>query len=94
MITYNRLWVTMKRKKISQYRLIKYYGFSSGQLGRLKKNMYVSTHTINVLCQILDCAVEEIMEYHLSADEKPVYCVNPGLKKTRKRLKDSEELTG
>ena len=43
MITYDKLWETMKEKQITQYRLIKYYGFSAGQIGRLKKNMYVST---------------------------------------------------
>lgn len=67
MITYDKLWETMKEKKITQYRLIKYYGFSAGQIGRLKKNMYVSTHTIETLCSILDCRVEDIFEY--KADE-------------------------
>lgn len=61
-VTYNRLWETMKRKHVTQYRLIKQYGFSAGQIGRLKKNMYVSTHTIEVLCSILNCQVEEVME--------------------------------
>lgn len=64
MITYDKLWVTMKKKDVSQYRLIKYYGFSAGQIGRLKKNMYVSTHTLETLCSILDCNVEDIVEYH------------------------------
>ena len=36
---------------------------SAGQLGRLKKNMYVSTHTIEMLCDILECRVEDILEY-------------------------------
>ncbi len=63
MITYDRLWETMKKRNISQYRLIKYYGVSAGQLGRLKKNMYVSTHTIEILCGILNCRVEDVFEY-------------------------------
>ena len=63
MILYERLWETMKTKNISQYRLIKYHQFSAGQIGRLKKNAYVSTHTIETLCRILDCKVEDIMEY-------------------------------
>ena len=41
MITYDKLWKTMKEKQMTQYRLIRYYGFSAGQIGRLKKNMYV-----------------------------------------------------
>ena len=66
MITYDPLWETMKTRGGSQYRLIKNYGVSSGQINRLKKNAYVSTHTIEVLCQILNCRVEDIMQY----DEK------------------------
>ncbi|MDF2886049.1 MAG: transcriptional regulator, family [Lacrimispora sp.] len=63
MIVYDRLWETMKKKNVSQYHLIKYCKVSAGQIGRLKKNNFVSTHTIDMLCKILDCSVEEIMEY-------------------------------
>lgn len=63
MISYNRLWETMKNKQISQYTLIHYHRVSAGQLGRLRKNNHVSTHTINMLCEILDCNVEDIVEY-------------------------------
>ena len=68
MVSYDRLWETMKRSNISQYRLIKYYGVSAGQIGRLKKNMYVSTHTIDMLCNILQCNVEDVMEVKLDPD--------------------------
>ena len=46
MVSYDRLWETMEKRKISQYRLIKEFGLSSGQMSRLKKNTYVSTHTL------------------------------------------------
>lgn len=64
MIVFDPLWKTMKERNISQYRLIKHYGISSGQISRLRNNMYVSTHTIEVLCTILDCSVSDIMEFH------------------------------
>lgn len=63
MIRYDRLWATMEAKGLTQYRLIKQYGFSAGQIGRLKKNMHVSTHTLDTLCNILACNLEEIVEY-------------------------------
>ena len=63
MIVFDRLWRTMKRKGISQYKLIQVYGFSSGQLDRLRKNGNVSTYTLNELCRILDCSLEDISEY-------------------------------
>ena len=46
MVTYDKLWETMKRRQISQYRMIRYYVVSASQLGRLKKNMYVSTRCV------------------------------------------------
>ena len=63
MIVYDRLWETMKKRGVSQYRLIKYFKFSAGQINRLKNNAYVSTHTLDVLCTILDCDIEDIMEF-------------------------------
>ncbi len=63
MIVYDRLWVTMKEKGISQYALIKKYKISTGQLDRLRKNENVSTHTLDLLCSILNCRLEDIAEY-------------------------------
>lgn len=63
MITYDKLWQTMKQRGVSQYKLIKQYGVSSGQLDRLRKNDDVSTFTLNRLCEILDCGLDEIAEY-------------------------------
>jgi len=63
MITYDKLWQTMKEKNVTQYALIKKHGISPSQITRLKRNESVSTHTIDTFCQILDCNVEDIMEY-------------------------------
>lgn len=63
MIVYDKLWQTMKEKNISQYRLIKEYRISTGQLDRLRKNENVNTYTLNQLCKILDCRIEDIAEY-------------------------------
>ena len=63
MIKYDRLWDTMKEKNISQYNLIKDYGIDKAQLHRLRKNMVVKTITLDRLCKILDCRIEQIVEY-------------------------------
>ena len=63
MIVFDKLWQTMKEKKVSQYQLIKKYGFSTGQLDRLRKNQNVNSYTLNTLCKILDCNLEDIAEY-------------------------------
>lgn len=63
MISYEKLWETMKKKGVTQYALIKTHGVSPAQITRLKRNESVSTHTIDVFCRILDCNVEDIMQY-------------------------------
>ena len=73
MISYDKLWETMKEKGVSQYKLIKDYGISAGQLSRLRANVHISTHTVDMLCSILKCKVEDIMTYY--PDEEP--CSEP-----------------
>ena len=63
MIVFDRLWSTMKERGFSQYKLIKEYKISNGQLDRLRKNGNVNTYTLNQLCQILGCSLEDIAEY-------------------------------
>jgi len=63
MISYENLWHTMREKGVTQYALIKKHGVSPSQITRLKRNESVSTHTIEMFCRILDCRVEDIMEY-------------------------------
>lgn len=63
MITYDKLWTTLKEKNISQYNLIKDYGIDKAQLHRLRQNMIVKTMILNRLCSILNCKIEDIMEY-------------------------------
>ena len=73
MISFEKLWDTMREKGISQYALIKKYGVSPAQITRLKRNESVSTHTIEMFCEILDCRVEDIMEYKKNAEENLIF---------------------
>lgn len=59
----DNLWKTMKKRGVTQYSLIKDYHISPAQITRLKRNESVSTHTIEMFCEILDCNVEDIMQY-------------------------------
>ena len=63
MISNEPLWETMKRKNISTYRLIKEYGFSKGTLNSLKQNRNISTATLNDICNILSCRVEDVIKH-------------------------------
>ncbi len=63
MIVFDKLWETLKKNNISQYKLIKEYGISTGQLDRLRKNANVNTYTLNQLCSILNCKLSDIAEF-------------------------------
>ena len=59
----------MKKKSISTYKLINQYGLSRSLLDRLKHNKPISTVTLNDLCEILDCRVEDVLVFK-SEDDK------------------------
>ncbi|MBQ8868990.1 MAG: helix-turn-helix transcriptional regulator [Oscillospiraceae bacterium] len=61
MISYEPLYKTLKEKNISTYKLINQYGISRSLLDRLKHNKPISTVTLNDLCAILKCRVEDII---------------------------------
>ena len=70
MISFDKLWITLKNKNISQYKLIKDYKISTGQLDRLRKNGNVNTYTLDQLCRILNCKLEDIAEYKIDNEHK------------------------
>ncbi|MBP1572967.1 MAG: helix-turn-helix transcriptional regulator [Oscillospiraceae bacterium] len=63
MITYEPFYRTIKDKNISTYKLINSYGISRSLLDRLKHNKPISTVTLNDLCRILECRVEDVAVY-------------------------------
>lgn len=63
MITYTPLWETMRKKELSAYQLIRYHGFSTNTIHRLRHNQGTSTALLDKLCTLLNCNVEDIIEY-------------------------------
>ena len=63
MITFDPLWETLKDKGISQYNLIENCEMSRGMLDNLKHNRSITLHTLNDLCNMLDCDISDIIEY-------------------------------
>lgn len=63
MISYEPFYKTIKEKNVSTYKLINTYGISRSLIDRLKHNKPISTVTLNDLCAILDCKVEDILLY-------------------------------
>ncbi len=63
MITYDRLWKTMQDKGASTYTLQVKGGISSSTIRRLKAGDSVSTTTLDALCKVLNCTIDEIIEF-------------------------------
>lgn len=63
MIVYDPLWKTLKKKGLSTYTLRVKFEISGSTIQRLRKNMSVSTNTLDDLCELLDCSLSEIAEH-------------------------------
>lgn len=63
MISYKPFWETLKKRNVSTYALINKYNISSATIDRMKKGNGISTMKINDFCRILNCNVNDIIEY-------------------------------
>ncbi len=63
MIVYDPLWDTLKKKGLSTYTLRVKFQISGSTVQRLRRNMSVSTNTLDDLCNLLDCSLPEIAEH-------------------------------
>lgn len=53
MFIFDKFFNLLGEKGISQYKLHKVYGISKSQIHRIRKNMSVTTHTLEMLLDIL-----------------------------------------
>ncbi len=63
MISYVPLWETMRKCGATTYTLQVKGGVSSSTIRRLKAGESVSTNTLEALCKILDCSIQDIVAY-------------------------------
>lgn len=63
MISYRPFYETLLKKDITEYHLIFHEGFSANTLHRMKHGKDISTKTLDALCYVLDCDVNEIIEH-------------------------------
>lgn len=64
MIRFDKLWKTMEKKQITTYQLREQCGIDSKTIRRLRANENMETKTLNKLCTVLQCKLEDIAEYH------------------------------
>lgn len=63
MIDYSPFWNTLKKSTETTYTLINRHHISSATIDKLRKNKPMNTTTLNDLCRILNCKLEEIAQY-------------------------------
>ena len=63
MISYAPLWETMRRKKATTYTLQVKGEISSSTIRRLKAGESVSTNTLDALCKVLNCGIDDIITF-------------------------------
>ncbi|WP_455057179.1 helix-turn-helix domain-containing protein [Jutongia sp.] len=70
MIGYGPFWKTLKNSNETTYTLINKYHISSATIDKLRKNKPLTTTTLNDLCRILNCPLDEIAEYTFSEKDQ------------------------
>ena len=63
MIIFDKLWNILEKKSVSTYQLREKCGIDSKTIRRLKANDNIETKTLNKLCKVLDCKLEDIATY-------------------------------
>ena len=62
-VNYNKLFLLLKEKKMSNIDLQKQAGFSGNIITRIKRNEYIRLQSIESICNVLDCKVDDILEF-------------------------------
>ena len=62
MIRYDPLFRTMREKGVTSYRLGK-LGFPLSNYYAIKRGENISTHTLDQLCKLLQCKVEDVLDF-------------------------------
>ncbi|MDY5326274.1 MAG: helix-turn-helix transcriptional regulator [Gemmiger sp.] len=58
-----RLLYLMSDKKMSNAQLKEKAGFSANSITRLKRNEYVSIESVERICRVMECGVDDILEF-------------------------------
>lgn len=84
-IHYNKLWDTLNDKGYTKYTLTRYFELSPRLITKLQRNEPINTTTIDKLCSILQCNVEDIVTYE--ENEENLRFRNDGLKRIEDKKK-------
>ena len=70
LIEYSPFWDALKNSQESTYTLIHKYHVSSAIVDKLRKNKPLNTTTLNDLCRIFNCQIQDICQYMPSDEDQ------------------------
>ena len=68
-VCYNKLFKLMIDQKISNAELRKRAGISANIISKLKHDRYISLDSIEKICGVLGCSVDQMLEFVPEQDE-------------------------
>ena len=102
MIDYKPFWETLKQSEETTYTLVTRHRISGATIDKLRKNKPVNTTTLDGLCGIFECALQDIVRYvpdgkengsamaDADRDTVPV----PGVRHREEKRKEKEAISG
>ncbi|SHK57486.1 helix-turn-helix domain-containing protein [Hespellia stercorisuis] len=68
MIDYGPLWITMEKKGVSQYKLMK-SGIDYRTMDQLRNNKNITAKTLEKLCTLLECTPNDVITFKPDKDK-------------------------
>ena len=62
-VSYDRLFHLLINRKMTNSQLKEQAGFSANIITRLKRVEYISIESIEKICRVLNCGVDDILEF-------------------------------
>lgn len=62
-VSYKKLFHMMIEKDMTNAQLQKQAGFSANIITRLKRNDYISLESVESICKVMNCKVDDILEF-------------------------------
>ena len=62
-VSYKRLFHLLIEKDMTNAQLMEQAGFSANIITRLKRNEYVSMESLENICRVMNCGVDDILEF-------------------------------
>jgi len=62
-VSYKKLFHMMIEKDMTNAQLMQETGFSANIITRLKRNGYISLESIESICRVMNCKVDDILEF-------------------------------